>query len=301
MKMRRRDIWVYIQAGRDGRCLPEGERLLKDGRTMADRNRGKLYVLTPERPDLAMLQYDLSCGADEILNCAKAGHVSPMDISQQISALAGRHRPLAVLFAGTEEDRMIAAMTAVMSDADYHGGCDRIFAYARDGRLQYTYMSFGGALTAKYIGSHNRLQIAVLSGKQDPGISKSNRLEDAKVVIAGGRGVSGPEGFALLRTVADELGGMVGASRVAVDKGWISKDHLIGQSGKTVCPDLYISCGISGSVQHITGMRRAKHVIAIDTDPKAQIFNVADEAIVGDLHQVLPALLKEIQKKQKTG
>lgn len=301
MKMRRRDIWVYIQAGRDGRYLPEGERLLKDGRTMADRNRGKLYVLTPERPDLAMLQYYLSCGADEILNCAKAGHVSPMDISQQISALAGRYRPLAVLFAGTEEDRMIAAMTAVMSDADYHGGCDRIFAYARDGRLQYTYTSFGGALTAKYIGSHNRLQIAVLSGKQDPGISKSNRLEDAKVIIAGGRGVSGPEGFKLLQAAADELGGVVGASRVAVDKGWIGKDHLIGQSGKNVRPDLYIGCGISGSVQHLTGMRQAKHVITINTDPKALIFNVSDEAIVGDLHQVLPALVQEIRKNKKTG
>ena len=105
----------------------------------------------------------------------------------------------------------------------------------------------------------------------------------ANVIVAGGSG-AGPEGFKLIEELADLLHGAVGASRVAVNKGWISHAHLIGQSGITVTPDLYINCGISGSVQHIVGMRDAKCVvISINKDPKALIFNVSDYGIVGDL------------------
>jgi electron transfer flavoprotein alpha subunit len=117
----------------------------------------------------------------------------------------------------------------------------------------------------------------------------------ARVIVAGGNG-AGPEGFKLIEELAELLHGAVGASRVAVDKGWISHAHLIGQSGITVTPDLYINCGISGSVQHIVGMRDAKCVVSINKDPKALIFNVSDYGIVGDLHKVLPALIAEISR-----
>ena len=120
-------------------------------------------------------------------------------------------------------------------------------------------------------------------------------LGTANVIVAGGNG-AGPEGFKLIEELADLLHGAVGASRVAVDKGWISHAHLIGQSGITVTPDLYINCGISGSVQHIVGMRDAKCVVSINKDPKALIFNVSDYGIVGDLHKILPALIAEIRR-----
>lgn len=131
----------------------------------------------------------------------------------------------------------------------------------------------------------------VLEAAADRGVD----LGTANVIVAGGNG-AGPEGFKLIEELADLLHGAVGASRVAVDKGWISHAHLIGQSGITVTPDLYINCGISGSVQHIVGMRDAKCVVSINKDPKALIFNVSDYGIVGDLHKILPALIGEIRR-----
>lgn len=133
--------------------------------------------------------------------------------------------------------------------------------------------------------------VEVLEAAADRGVD----LGTANVIVAGGNG-AGPEGFKLIEELADLLHGAVGASRVAVDKGWISHSHLIGQSGITVTPDLYINCGISGSVQHIVGMRDAKCVVSINKDPKALIFNVSDYGIVGDLHKVLPALIAEIRR-----
>lgn len=131
----------------------------------------------------------------------------------------------------------------------------------------------------------------VLEAAADHGMD----LAAANVIVAGGSG-AGPEGFRLIEELAELLHGAVGASRVAVDRGWISHAHLIGQSGITVTPDLYINCGISGSVQHIVGMRDAKCVVSINKDPKALIFNVSDYGIVGDLHKVLPALIAEIRR-----
>ncbi len=131
----------------------------------------------------------------------------------------------------------------------------------------------------------------VLAAASDRGADPAS----ASVIVAGGNG-AGPEGFKLIEELAELLHGAVGASRVAVDKGWISHSHLIGQSGITVTPDLYINCGISGSVQHIVGMRDAKCVISINKDPKALIFNVSDYGIVGDLHKILPALIAEIRR-----
>ncbi len=133
--------------------------------------------------------------------------------------------------------------------------------------------------------------VEVLEAAADQGMD----LGTANVIVAGGNG-AGPEGFKLIEELAELLHGAVGASRVAVDKGWISHAHLIGQSGITVTPDLYINCGISGSVQHIVGMRDAKCVVSINKDPKALIFNVSDYGIVGDLHKVLPALIAEIRR-----
>ena len=123
-------------------------------------------------------------------------------------------------------------------------------------------------------------------------------LKGAQIIVAGGYGVGSKENFKLIRDLAEAIGGEVGASRAAVDAGWISHDHQVGQTGVTVRPRLYIACGISGAIQHRAGMTEAKKIIAINTDPGAPIFSCAHYAIVGDLNSVIPQMIKAFKAKQ---
>ncbi len=123
-------------------------------------------------------------------------------------------------------------------------------------------------------------------------------IEEARVVVGGGRGVGGPDGFRLLAELADVLGGAVGATRAAVDAGWIDYAQQIGQTGKTVKPDLYLACGVSGAIQHKVGIQTARTIIAIDRDPDAPIREFADVLVVGDLFQVVPALTQAIRQRR---
>jgi len=124
-------------------------------------------------------------------------------------------------------------------------------------------------------------------------------IADAEIIVAGGRGLKKAENLEQLKKLADLLGGVVGVSRACVDAGWISASHQVGQTGKTVCPKIYLAFGISGAIQHLEGMRGADTIIAVNNDPNASIFGIADLGIVGDLFEILPMLIEAFEAKQK--
>ncbi len=126
---------------------------------------------------------------------------------------------------------------------------------------------------------------------------KKVNLKSAKIIVAGGMGVGSRENFEIIHELARTFGGDVGASRAAIDAGFIDREYQIGQTGVTVRPNLYIACGISGAIQHRAGMEESQRIIAINTDPKAPIFSVAHYGIVGDLHEVIPKMIKAYKEK----
>jgi electron transfer flavoprotein alpha subunit len=149
------------------------------------------------------------------------------------------------------------------------------------------------ALTAEQLQSRVRVVESVVSE------TTNVNIQEADILISGGRGLESAKGFELMRQLADVMDANVSASRAVVDAGWIPYPHQVGQTGKTVAPKLYIACGISGAIQHVAGMQSAETIVAINRDKNASIFNVADYGIVGDIFEIVPKLISKIEERRK--
>jgi electron transfer flavoprotein alpha subunit len=236
-------------------------------------------------------------------------------------------RPQAALFPYTPDGKDIASRLAARLNAGLVANVVALTPHG--GHVDAGETIFGGAFTTTvevknatlaiflvrpnaFAPSENPKEIAVqhltyappdtvkraLKGRQVQEEGAPTPLEEASIIVSGGRGLGGPEPFALLEDLARELGAVVGASRAAVDAGWISYPHQVGQTGRTVKPQLYIAVGISGAVQHRAGMQTADTIVAINKDPDAPIFQLADLGVVGDLFKIVPALTEELRRRK---
>ena len=247
--------------------------------------------------------------------------------------LIDEYKPEIVLYGATHIGRDFAPRIAARCNTGLTADCTAVDYDEETGNIAWTRPTFGGNLLAVIMCPNHRPQIGTVrpgvfkKGERNPenqpeiihesvtvnpehmrtrlvevlkeaGAGTVN-LENAEIIVSGGRGVGGPKGFELIKELADVLGGEVGASRAAVDSDWIGHVHQVGQTGKTVAPKLYIACGISGAIQHVAGMSGSDTVVAINKDPDAPIFNIADYGVVGDLNTVIPALIKEIKESRK--
>lgn len=236
--------------------------------------------------------------------------------------------PEIVLFGATSIGRDLAPRVSARLETGLTADCTSLDV-SEDRMLLMTRPAFGGNIMATIVSPDHRPQMSTVRPgvmtKMDRDhlrkgeiiefpvkIEKNNRfveilsfeketeekqdIQEATVLVSGGRGVGSSENFTLLYDLADELNGLVSASRAAVDSGWMDHDRQVGQTGKTVRPNLYIACGISGAIQHVAGMEEAELIIAINKDKGAKIFEVADLGVVGDVHKVLPFVIEEIKK-----
>ena len=316
-------IWVYAEISEDKITTTSLEMLAK----AAEVGAAEAILLGPA-PDDA-LQTLANHGASKIYRSADAVYKDYLTLpaAETVAALIQKHNPSVMLFASSYAGRDLVANLSARLDC---GAITDVGDFElKDGSVVATIPALGASYqnTSTLLSPGTKLLVVrpksfepkenpqALALEEVPAPAGADlrkvhmkervvvkregpSLEGAKIVISGGRGLKGEEQFSILKDLADVLGGAVGASRAAVDAGWVPYAMQIGQTGKTVKPDIYFAIGISGAVQHLSGMKTAKYIITINKDPDAPIFQYSDFGVVGDLFKIVPQLIEELKKRK---
>ncbi len=325
-----RDVWVFCEQ-KKGVIQTVSYELLGEGKKLARKLKCKLCAVLLGDGMEGKVQDLAQRGADTIY-LVESPHLKFYQddpYTHVLIELVREHKPEVFLCGATTIGRSLMSRVAVKVDAGLTADCTGLDIDEEAKLLLQTRPAFGGNIMATIITPNHRPQMATVRHKvmKEAELNKSRTAEvirkkfpeealrsrtalldvveeieetvnlaEADIIVSGGRGVGGPENFSIIKELALTLGGAVGASRSAVDAGWMPYSHQVGQTGKTVCPKLYMACGISGQIQHLIGMQSSKVIVAINKDPDAPIFKVATYGIVGDLFRIVPALTKVFKK-----